>query len=478
MVWLGGALPLRHLLNLCRLLRHHERAAATQPTSDQPYLPLLWLDRSAWENTVTQAALPVTEAAAQEVPPDWINAWARMSTSAADPRPACRWLRIDDGRALHHVPVLIYEEQRAALARPWRSLEHIEPVLEPLAASPVGRQFLLAEAGMADIGAALRDLDGPQALRCMEILIDHSRTQWARHGLLCLASDLLRLLVLVWRPGAYADLGDVGGQLSALPSPSLLPPQTQAFCGHHTVAIENDLIFAHSAPHIQAIAWGSAWWGARTIAGVAARLGLDQAEHSAAERLVAVLPELDRRLPAVPDLRDIFAPPGTRLADYIALAYGSQPAWGYGDALRGYFAGRRDKEMLIDHIGGFTGYQKFAYHLAPGNATAWHQCAQRLGLSDYAPQLGWKSYGFGTMDRLIGLSRLLDADDTAEPARRELAHMAASLGMSADHLEALARHACRLHDLLARAHFAPAERAGLMAQVQVLCGSGYQRAGD
>jgi hypothetical protein len=106
--------------------------------------------------------------------------------------------------------------------------------------------------------------------------------------------------------------------------------------------------------------------------------------------------------------------------------------------------------------------------------------ALQHGLVDYAPQLGWKTYGFGTIDRLIDLGQRLLADQPLEawdrsgshgsrPARAELALIADGLGMSAARLEPLAVLCCRLHQLLGRACFEPQQRHHWLAQVQQLC---------
>jgi hypothetical protein len=125
---------------------------------------------------------------------------------------------------------------------------------------------------------------------------------------------------------------------------------------------------------------------------------------------------------------------------------------------------------LINDIGGFTGYQKAAYHLAPGNDATWARCSQRLGLGDYAPQLGWKTYGFGVIDRLVELG----GREPSAAARAELMLMAESLGMTPAQLEPVARLCGRLHSLLERVEHQPEQRLHWLAQVEKLCANPEQ----
>ena len=115
-------------------------------------------------------------------------------------------------------------------------------------------------------------------------------------------------------------------------------------------------------------------------------------------------------------------------------------------------------------LGGLTGYQKATYHLAPGNAATWAFSAQRLGLGDYAPQLGWKTYGFGMIDRLVYLGQR----QPSAAARSELVLMAESLRMTPAQLEPVAHHCGRLHTLLERVQHQPEQRLHWLAQVQKL----------
>ena len=44
----------------------------------------------------------------------------------------------------------------------------------------------------------------------------------------------------------------------------------------------------------------------------------------------------------------------------------------------------------MNEVAGFTGFQSTAYRLLPENQQNWNLLADRYGLADYAPQLGWK----------------------------------------------------------------------------------------
>lgn len=455
-IWLGGCPPLRALEHLAHLL------ALTPPAAPGP---LLWLDGSAWRSLRQQAPLPLQPSGLEEIP-----APLRQATAALfGPRPLPRqWLRLEQPGGPRHLPVLLLEPLASELARPWSSLQPAIDALAGLSRSAQGRQLLEQELAWGDpANAAL--LQPTTLLTYLHTLIDHARNQWAAHGLLCLASDLLRLLALAWLPGAYGDLGDVAGRLHCLPEAADAGPG--GFCAHHTVAIENDLILSTSPVPLQAVVLATALWSWRHVHAMAGRLGIEQGGDDPVRLLQAVLPHLDRRLPRPPSLAPLLAPPWTRLADYINVAYGAAALFHPPTALAPYSAGRRGKDLLINAVGGFTGYQKAAYHLAPGNATAWASCATRLGLADYAPQLGWKTYGFGTIDRLIDLGRRLEGAPGPAPAAvaGDLALLAGPLDRPAAQLEPLALLCARLHDLLSKAHHQPQQRGQWLAQVEALC---------
>jgi hypothetical protein len=479
-IWLGSTPPLRALENQIHLLTLFEAQLPLWPhlaMERRPCIPLLWLDRQAWQQLGHGAALPLTPCSADQVPQAWLACTDALFASppqSSQPAPiTCHhWLRIASPAGTHHLPVLIVEEMLLALAQPWQHLQPAVAILQDLAVTDEGATFLKRELALGD-PATSGLLEGPPLLDWLLALFSHAQQQWRAHGLLCLASDLLRLLALIRLPGVYSDLGDVAGRLQALPTAESAGPS--GFCAHHTVAIENDLILATNPVRLQAITMATGLWSARTIRAIATRLQLDPTGVPPLELLQAVLPHLDHRLPPPPALQPLFQPPWSRLADFINLAYGAPQVFHPREALAAYAAGYRGKELLINDVGGFTGYQKAAHHLAPANFTTWADLAMQHGLADYAPQLGWKTYGFGTIDRLIDLGQrlrtdqLLEAGDT--PARAELALIADGLGMSAARLEPLAVLCCRLHQLLGRAWFEPQNRCHWLAQVQQLCQS-------
>lgn len=484
-IWLGSTPPLRALENQIHLLALFEAQLPLWPhlaAEQRPCIPLLWLDRQAWQQLSRAAPLPLTPCSADQVPQAWLACTDALfasppQSSQSAPITCDHWLRIASPTGIHHLPVLIVEEMLAALAQPWQDLQPALAILQSLAVTDEGANFLERELELGDpANSAL--LDGPPLLDWLLALCSHAQQHWRAHGLLCLASDLLRLLALIRLPGVYGDLGDVAGRLQALPTAASAGPG--GFCAHHTVAIENDLILATNPRRLQAITVATALWSARTIRAIATRLQLDPADVPPLELLQAVLPQLDHRLPPPPALRHLFQPPWTRLADFINLAYGAPQVFHPREALAAYAAGHRGKELLINDIGGFTGYQKAAHHLAPANASTWADLALQHDLVDYAPQLGWKTYGFGTIDRLIDLGQRLLADQPLEDwqtpgsdhirsARAELALIADGLGISPARLEPLAVLCCRLHQLLSRAWLEPEQHRHWLARVQQLC---------
>ena len=257
-----------------------------------------------------------------------------------------------------------------------------------------------------------------------------------------------------------------------------LPEATDAglggFCAHHTVAIENDLILSTTPLPLQTMLLATALWSWRQVRAIAGRLGIDQPGANPVHQLEAVLPHLDRRLPEPPELGPLLQPPWTHLADYINVAYGAAALFHPPSLLAPYIAGRQGKELLINEVGGFTGYQKAAFHLAPANAANWERCAARLGLTGYAPQLGWKTYGFGTIDRLVDLGQRLEGapgwvGPEAAAIAADLALVAAPLCRAGIELEPLARLCARLHERLSKAHHQPQQRQQWLAQVEALC---------
>ena len=205
-------------------------------------------------------------------------------------------------------------------------------------------------------------------------LYQHICQQWASHGLLFLASDLLRLLVLVWKPGAYADLGDVAGRLKVLPTAN--DAGSNGICAHHTVAIENDLIIACDKIKLMAIILGAIpqFTSISRIAqnGHPPRSGLDLLQR--------VLPHLDHQLPNPPPVvAQLFCSPWLRLVDYINLAYGASPLFNYGPDLTPFTQVSRGKELLVNEVAGFTGFQMTACRLLPQNQQNWDLLRGRYG---------------------------------------------------------------------------------------------------
>ena len=105
----------------------------------------------------------------------------------------------------------------------------------------------------------------------------------------------------------------------------------------------------------------------------------------------------------------------------------------------------------------------------------------RLGLANDAPQLGWKTYGFGAIDRLIDLGRRLEGTPSSGPSApgslgpeataiaADLALIASSLARPGIELESLARLCACLHELLSKAQHQPQQRRQWLAQVEALC---------
>ena len=479
LVWLGGAVPLRGLENLHRLARLHaqEAAAAAQADpQDRPYFPLLWLDRSAWDRTL---AAPVTPVA--PVDPSAVPAALRqvvdaglgpqvMDAGLGPQAPVVRWLRLDAAPQAEPeavlLPVLIYEDMQPALAAAWQQTDAAWTHLRALARTPAGRDFLAREPRLPELLQAAGAGDsGPDFAAWLELLIDHVRARWSGHGLLCLASDLLRLQALVWRPGAYADLGDIAALLRVLPTRRRTRAAQSPFCAHCTIAIENDLIFCADRARVQAVTIGTVLWGVRALEAVAARLKLPPRPLSAPDLARAVLPALDAQMPPAPPLRPLYETPHAGLADYVNRAYGSHPLGVDPQAPQAFFSGRDTKDGLINQVGGFTGYQLFARVLAPACRAAWEEAESDFGLRDYAPQLGWKTHGFGTLERLVGHGqRLRHGHPRLASVQRELQAMAAGLELAPQAMEPLARRVSEVHDLLRQAHYEPARREALIAR--------------
>jgi hypothetical protein len=471
-IWLGACPPLRVLLNLKHLLslfEHELSVRQAQALDQQAAIPLLWLDASAWAALQLHAPLPLNSVSVEEVPPSWHLCAAELF----DSHPVSpHWIHFHDGGPMAVCPVLVVEEVFPVLVGNWQSIPFSVQCLSG-PAQDGWAHFLRVELGSA--GPAMPAFaDGLELLRYFQTLICHTQQHWAASGLLCLASDLLRLLVLSWLPGAYGDLGDVAGRLRVLPRAADGGPE--GFCGHHTVAIENDLILCTRRPLLQAITLATGLWSWRRVRSIAQRHGLAWSGVPADQLLRSVLPLLDCHLPVPPSLEELLQPPWIRLADWISMAYGAAPLFLPASTFAAFTAGRQGKELLINEIGGFTGYQKAASWLAPSNAGTWSLCADRFGLADYAPQLGWRMAGFGLIDRLVDLGRRLEQDgearlkgDELQAVRRDLGLLALRLPLTVQQLEQLSVFCYQLHSLLALAHLYPASRSPVLGKVERLC---------
>ena len=301
--------------------------------------------------------MPATICDWQDVPQRWLDCLQDLLQADCE---QCRWLHLNG----HHPPVMLVEDGISSLRQAWSCRQQAMDLFARVF-SPLVDQF--------------------------------------RHR-----SDLLRLLVLVWKPGAYVDLGDVAGRLMVLPTAN--DAGSNGICAHHTVAIENDLIVACDKVKLMTIVLGAHLRSLTSISRIALNLGIHA--RSGLDLLQRVLPHLDHQLPTPPpDVAQLFRPPWLRLADYINLAYGAPPIFNYGSDLSPYTQDSRGKQLLVNDVAGFTGFQITAHRLLPANRQNWNLLEDRYGLADYAPQLGWKTYGCGTIDRIIDSGLQLNHSD-------------------------------------------------------------------
>jgi hypothetical protein len=469
-VWLGGEMPLRSWSNLWRLSAGFDYLeAATDASSNPPYMPLLWLDASAWRHVTQSSWVPVREIGL--VPAHWQAACeGRLGIHAGQ----CRWVSMDFLGRTHCVPVMIYEEMKSVLTLRAQDTVLAAGHLNALAQTSAGLAFLTQELSL-DPAAPAWGCDVDDAASFYALLVDHVRQHWAGHGLLCLASDVVRLQVLSRWPGGYVDLGDVAGLLPNLPSAMTSPNAEHVFCGHHTIAIENDVMFCRDAGFVHALLLGMYGAIRQTFIGMASKLGVSTAELNLTQIAQAVLPHLDARMPRKLDVAKMFDAPYTVLLEYINMAYGAASQFGHENLVGPYLSARTVKGHLIDHVGGFVAYQKLAHQLAPDNAKNWGRYAQSLGLEHYAPQLGWKVQGFGVLDRFIHDGRLVrDGSPLSDWAGIELQRLAQSLGLNPDQAKILAVFAADAYDQMKEAYFAPEQSAAsvtrLISQAQALSG--------
>ena len=360
LIWIGHAPPLRAMQNLCHVLNLFESELSTrqeQSVQSQSCIPLLWLNQSAWSQIIKQQVMPATICDWQDVPHRWLDCLQDLLQGDCE---QCRWLHLNG----HHPPVMLVEDGISSLRQAWSCRQQAMDLFARVF-SPLVDQF--------------------------------------RHR-----SDLLRLLVLVWKPGAYVDLGDVAGRLMMLPTAN--DAGSNGICAHHTVAIENDLIVACDKVKLMTIVLGAHLRSLTSISRIALNLGIHA--RSGLDLLQRVLPHLDHQLPTPPpDVAQLFRPPWLRLADFINLAYGASPIFNYGPDLSPFRQVSKGKELLVNDVAGFTGFQITAHRLLPANRQNWNLLEDRYGLADYAPQLGWKTYGCGTIDRIIDSGLQLNHSD-------------------------------------------------------------------
>ena len=464
LIWLGACPPMQNLANLHKLagLFNHQVSDQTELSSeDQGYLPLLWLDQSAYQALINDSVISVNQVTDRQIPAYLLTA---TQIGLQNHFNHCRWLAITINQICQFVPLLVLEDMQPALDSLSQSPSGLTTYFLKLCKNPQGLA-LLQSLGLSSIAAnldhELKTIFSQDIASYLRTLSNHAKQQWGRHGLTCLASDLLRMQVVQLLPGAYIDIGDIAERLTCLPTNRMCGISQTEFMGHQTVAIENDFFACHSPGLMQAIGFGAYLWSKSSLIRLlkGADLFKPNQQNSAQYALELGLGFIDARLPAVPDLADLLSPPYTKLANYICLAYSSQALFADAADLDQFFQGKLIKERLIDQIGGFTGYQKFAYLLAPNSARAWHQSAAELGLVDYAPQLGWKAYGFGTIDRLINHARLIQHNSSLKNyAIAELREMASYLNLDCGQLQRIAQFSATVYDLGRQAHFQPDKR--------------------
>lgn len=472
LIWLGASPPVQNLANLHKLaglFNQHIQNNRTLICEDRAYLPLLWLDESAYQALISDPVITIKLVTNRQVPQALLSA---TQTGLQEHFNHCRWLAISINHIEQFLPLLVLEDMQPALNSLWQSPSGLTPYFAKLCKNPHGLallQHLGLSSAATNLDHELKAIFNQDIADYLRTLSFHAKQNWGRHGLTCLASDLIRLQVVQLLPGAYIDIGDIAERLTCLPTQRLCGWSQTEFMGHQTVAIENDFFACHSPGLLQAISFGAFLWSRSCIARLlhAAQLIKPDQQNSAQLGLELALPLIDARLPAVPDLAYLFTPPFTKLANYICLAYSSHALFGDAADLKQFFQAKLVKEHLIDHIGGFTGYQKFAYLLAPNSPLVWHQSAAEFGLVDYAPQLGWKAYGFGTIDRLITDARLIQQNSALKSyAIAELKQMASHLNLDSDQLQRIAQFSATVYDLGRRAHFQPAQRDTCRALIQ------------
>lgn len=465
LIWMGKAPSVRSVANAHRLAGLFMDGLGVYDDlapEDQPYLPLLWVDQSAQSAMLAQGAVSIALASWGDVP----AALRGAATQALGEHAACcRWFKICLLERVCFLPFLLYEDMRVHLGAPWLDLADVVVHYERLWAQQEGQALLrslVQGAGIdSSLASVLHNISVQDVNASLSWLTEHARAQWGQHGLMCLASDLLRLQVLMLLPGAYVDLGDAAGLMLRLPTRRLVGAEWCEFCGHQTVAIENDVIFCHSPSLMKSITLGVYLWTTQTLRGIVRRQsGELAAQGTTLELLQRALPQIDARMPVAPDMALLFAPPYTTLANYVCRAYGGQPFFEGAESLNVFFQVRQGRELLIDRVGGFTGYQKFAFYLAPHSKHQWMACAASFGLDSYAPQLGWKSYGFGVVDTLVHNAKMIKAQHALSACLRlELNQLAKDLGVEGEQFLRIAFFCEQVFNWGSLSHQDPSKRA-------------------
>jgi hypothetical protein len=84
--------------------------------------------------------------------------------------------------------------------------------------------------------------------------------------------------------------------------------------------------------------------------------------------------------------------------------------------------------------------------------------------------MGWQTYGFGTIDRMINHGEYLSFGHAhAQMAQNELSFIANEMEFSVPTFQSLAILCFQLHSVLSHAHFHPADRQIFLDKALKLC---------
>lgn len=459
LIWIGGTLPLRCLENVHRLARMFEQQSSSfqSMTKDElPYMPLLWLDQLALHQTLAASVCDISLIDAENVPPAWLES-AQLCLAAESSK--LHWLQLyaDSFNEIEFVfvPVLLVDELKKQLLQPWKNINPAWQHLRNLDQTWEGREFLQQTPNLAIViqDHSMQD-DAVFIFNYIWQLFEYVVKHWKKQGLLCMASDLLRLLVLVWKSGAYVDIGDIAARIKYLPTRKSARAQEHKFNAHYTIAIENDLIFCDDSSLIQAATIGVYVWSLTTIEAIthqhrtAPVIKINQLET-----LFLALNLLNQKFASVPHLADLYAVPNYQIVNYINRAYGSVHLVGDSQYLLSYFQNSNGREKLINHVAGFEGYQRLLAQMVPNCKDVWLKTAPIFGLDNYAPQLGWRTYGFGLLDQMILCGRRLgQAHPSHKKVQKELMGVSSKLGISQEQVEAAALRVWEVYELLEKAN--------------------------